>query len=58
MGRKKIPLEEKKVKISITIDAELNKKIDAITYNKSKFIEDLVIKHIKKDGDESLQEVQ
>ena len=53
MGRKKIPLEEKKVKISITIDAELNKKIDAITYNKSKFIEDLVIKHIDKDGDES-----
>jgi hypothetical protein len=46
MGRKKIPLEEKKVKISITIDAELNKKIDAITYNKSKFIEDLVIKKI------------
>jgi metal-responsive CopG/Arc/MetJ family transcriptional regulator len=50
MGRKKIPLEEKKVKISITIDVELNKKIDAITYNKSKFIEELVIKYMDKDG--------
>jgi hypothetical protein len=48
MGRKKIPTEEKKVKISITIDASLNKKLDAITYNKSKFIEDILIKNFDK----------
>jgi len=48
MGRKKIPIAEKKVKISITINAELNKKIDAITYNKSKFIEELIIKNFVK----------
>ena len=54
MGRKKIPTEEKRVKISITIDAKLNEKIDSMSYNKSKFIEEVIIKHIKKNGDKSL----
>lgn len=48
MGRKKIPNNEKKAKISITIDAELNKKIDVIAYNKSKFIEEILINFLKK----------
>ena len=49
MGRKKIPLEEKKVKISITISVDLNKKLENATYNKSKFIEDILNKKFEKN---------
>lgn len=48
MSRKKLPPGEGKVKISISIANELNKDLESITHNKSKYIEDLIIKDIKK----------
>ena len=42
MSKKEIPVEERKVKLSITIDRELNEKLKNNTNNKSKFIEDLL----------------
>lgn len=42
MSKKQIPLEERKIKISITIDRKLNEKLENNTNNKSKFIEDLL----------------
>jgi metal-responsive CopG/Arc/MetJ family transcriptional regulator len=46
----KIPEEEKKVKLSISIDPELNKKIEEVIknkfYKKSRFIEFLIRKYI------------
>lgn len=49
MSKKPLPLEERKVKIGITIDRELNIYLESITNNKSKFIETLIrAKHKKK----------
>lgn len=42
MSKKQIPLEERKIKISITIDRKLNEKLENNTNNKSKFIENLL----------------
>ena len=47
MGRPKLKLEDKKVKLSITISNDLLTEINKLTNNKSKFIEDLIIKNIK-----------
>ena len=46
MGRPKLPKEEKKIKLSITLTNETNLKLEKLTNNKSKFIEDLINKII------------
>lgn len=43
MSKKKLPKLEKKVKLSITISNDLNQKLIALTNNKSKFIEALLV---------------
>jgi metal-responsive CopG/Arc/MetJ family transcriptional regulator len=47
----KIPDEDKKIKISISIDPNLNKQVDEILkskfYKKSRFIEHLIKKYIE-----------
>lgn len=48
MGRKKLPTKELKSRISITISQELNTDLELLTNNKSKYIEELIIKDIKK----------
>jgi hypothetical protein len=42
MSRPKLPKEEKKIKLSITLTNEINLKLENLTNNKSKFIEDLI----------------
>lgn len=42
MSRKKIPLKNKKIKFSITINPDLFNKIDFLEINKSKYIENLI----------------
>ena len=44
MGRKKLPQEELKSRISITISKELNADLESLTNNKSKYIEELLEK--------------
>jgi hypothetical protein len=51
MSRKKIPEHAKKIKISISISQELNSELEIITYNKSRYIEELLEKSIKKEKD-------
>ena len=48
MSRKKLPTEELKVKVSVTIDREVNNEIELFINNKSRYIEELIIKDIKK----------
>ena len=48
MSRKKLPIDELKVKVSITIDRELNNELEAITNNKSRYIEELITKDLKR----------
>lgn len=48
MSRKKLPIKELKVKISITISRELNDSLELLSNNKSKYIEGLIMKDIKK----------
>jgi hypothetical protein len=43
MSKKPLPIEEKKIKVSITIDRKVNEKLEAMINNKSKYIEDLLI---------------
>jgi hypothetical protein len=42
MSKKPLPLEERKIKIGISIDRELDSYLEIITKNKSKFIENLI----------------
>ena len=42
MSRKKLPESEKRIKISISISQDLNKKLEDLLYNKSSFIEELI----------------
>ena len=42
MARPKLPKEEKKIKLSITLANNINLKLETLTNNKSKFIEDLI----------------
>ena len=44
MGRKKLNVEDKKVKFTISINRNLYKKISLITKNKSKYIESILFK--------------
>ena len=46
MSRPKLKESDKKVKLSITISREINKRLEKLTKNKSNFIEEL-IKNIK-----------
>lgn len=47
MSRPKLPKEELKIKVSITISKIVNSELEKITNNKSKFIEDLLFEFIK-----------
>jgi len=47
MGRPKLNSEEKKSKLGITIDKDIKLKIDKVTNNKSKFIQELIIEFFK-----------
>lgn len=47
MSKKQLPEEEKKIKISITIDRVINEKLENNTNNKSKYIEDLLKEKLK-----------
>ena len=47
MGRNKIKHENQKVKISISISPEINKKLEDLSINKSKLINKLIRKHLK-----------
>jgi hypothetical protein len=46
MSKKPIPINERKVKLSITIDRLLNNEMELNTNNKSKYIEDLIKKDL------------
>jgi hypothetical protein len=48
MSKKPLPISERKVKLSITIDKALNKIIEAKINNKSKYIEELIKKDLLK----------
>jgi hypothetical protein len=48
MGRHKYTEEQKKDIISISISKDINKLIELHQINKSKYIEDLIIKDLKK----------
>ena len=47
MSKKELPIEERKVKLSITIDRKLNQLIESKITNKSKYIEELIKKDLK-----------
>ncbi len=49
MSKKKLPIEDIKVKFSITINPVLFNKIDELKSNKSKYIEDLIYKDLLKN---------
>lgn len=44
MSKKPLPLEDRKIKLSITIDRKLNEKLEKKIKNKSKYIEELLVK--------------
>lgn len=48
MSRKQLPLEERKVKIAISLDRNINQILENKVFNKSKYIEDLIRKDLKK----------
>jgi hypothetical protein len=45
MGRPKLNQENKKIKLGITISKQLNEALNLITYNKSNFIEELILNY-------------
>ena len=45
MSRPKLYEIDKKKKLSITISKEANKKLEKLTNNKSRFIEEMIIRH-------------
>ena len=47
MPRIKLKTEDKKGKIGITLSKDVILKLNLATYNKSKYIEDLLLKHFK-----------
>jgi hypothetical protein len=47
MARPKLKQEDKKTKLGISISREVKDKIELVTTNKSKFIEDLITEHFK-----------
>ena len=48
MGRKIFNPEEKKIKISITINIEINKELEELKINKSKLINWLLLEYFNK----------
>jgi len=53
MGRPKMKQEEKKTKLGVSISIDIKNKIEILTNNKSKFIEDLIIEYFKNKNDEN-----
>jgi|AntRauMFilla1563_2_1112583.scaffolds.fasta_scaffold00356_2 metal-responsive CopG/Arc/MetJ family transcriptional regulator len=49
MGRPKLNESDKKIKVSITLDKDLNDQLNKITNNKSKLIGELLETHIKEN---------
>lgn len=49
MGRPKLKTEDKKIKVSITLDRAINDALEQLTNNKSKLITELLIKHINNE---------
>lgn len=49
MGRPKLKKEDKKIKVSITLSKEVNTILESITNNKSKTIENLILKISKNE---------
>ena len=49
MSKKRLPLEERKIKIGISIDRNLDDYLETVTNNKSKFIEELIRIKYNKD---------
>jgi metal-responsive CopG/Arc/MetJ family transcriptional regulator len=47
MGRPKLKLENKKIKLGITITREINELINKHAYNKSEFIELIIKEYFK-----------
>ena len=48
MARPKMKQQDKKTKLGISISKEIKNKLEIITNNKSKFIENLIIEYFKK----------
>ena len=48
MGRKKVSEEKKKIKISVSLDKEIENKLYELNLNKSKFINWLLVNYINK----------
>ena len=46
--RKKLPDNEKRIRVTITLDRLLNEKLNILVNNKSKYIEDLIINDLNK----------
>ena len=46
MARPRLKEEDKKIKVSITLNREINIILEKITNNKSKLIEDLIMKYV------------
>jgi len=49
MGRPKLDKKDRKVKLSITLDKDVSRLLDDVTSNKSKFIENLLLKYINNE---------
>ena len=49
MGRKKIEPEKKKINISISLDKEIEEKLNELNLNKSKFINWLLVNYVNKE---------
>lgn len=47
MARPKLKKEDRRKKLSITIDPKINEKLETLTNNKSLFIEDVLRKELK-----------
>jgi len=47
MARPKMKKEDRKTKLGISISKEIKNRIELITSNKSRFIEDLIIEYFK-----------
>lgn len=49
MSKKSLPIEERKIKLSITIDRNINNILQTKFNNKSKYIEELIKKDLKNE---------
>ena len=49
MGRKKIQSKKKKINISVSLDEDVNKKLNELKLNKSKFVTWLLVNYVNKE---------